>query len=143
RSFAMSRYEFDEDDPHIVIEKHASGIGPFLLGIAIGAGVALLFAPRSGRATRRDIKRRVRRVRRAAEDAVTGVADGVTETFQDARQKVEDKIDDARRAFDLKREQVHRAMDAGRTAAREAREELEQRITETKAAYGAGAAVAR
>jgi gas vesicle protein len=140
----MARYEFDDDDePRVVIEKHASGVGPFLLGIAIGAGVALLFAPRSGRATRRDIKRRAMRMRRAAEDAVTDVADNVTDKFQDARRKVEDQIDTARQAIDLKRQQVHRAMDAGRAAAREARDELEQRIAETKAAYGAGAAVAR
>jgi hypothetical protein len=43
-----------------------------------------------------------------------------------------------RQAVDLKKQQVHRAMDAGRAAAREAREELEQRIAETKAAYRSG-----
>jgi hypothetical protein len=42
-----------------------------------------------------------------------------------------------------KKEQVHRAMEAGRAAAQEARDELERRIAETKAAYKAGAAVAR
>ena len=140
----MARYEFDDDyEPRVVIEKHASGVGSFLLGIAIGAGVALLFAPRSGRATRRDIKRRAMRMRRAAETAVSDVTENVTDKFQDARRKVEEQIDTARHAIDLKRQQVHRAMDAGRAAAREAREELEARIAETKAAYGAGAGVAR
>jgi len=43
----------------------------------------------------------------------------------------------------MKREQVQRAMEAGRTAARQAREELENRIAETKAAYDAGVSVAR
>ncbi len=80
---------------------------------------------------------------RAAEDAANEVTDTVVGTFQDARRKVEDQIDSVRQAVDLKKQQVHRAMDAGRAAAREAREELEQRIAETKAAYGAGAAVAR
>lgn len=138
----MSRYDFD-DEPHVVIERHSAGIGPFLLGIAVGAGVALLFAPRSGVATRRQIKRRALRVRRAAEEAAQNVTDTVVDTFQDARRKVEDQIDNARQAIDLKRQQVHKAMDAGRAAAREAREELEQRIAETKAAYGAGGAVVR
>ena len=43
----------------------------------------------------------------------------------------------------MKRQQVQRAMEAGKAAAQEAREELEQRIAETKASYRAGAAVAR
>jgi gas vesicle protein len=139
----MSRYEFDDREPHVVIEKHSSGIAPFLLGAALGAGIALLFAPRSGASTRRGIKRKAMRARRAAEDAVTGVAESVTDTFQDARRRVEDRIDSAREAIDLKRRQVNRAMDAGRAAAREARDELEQRIAETKAAYNAGVAVAQ
>lgn len=141
----MSRRDYyDDDDSRIIIERHHSaGVGSFLLGVAIGAGIALLVAPRSGAATRRDIKRRAMRVKRAAETAATDVTDSVVGTFQEARRKVEDQIDSVRQAVDLKRQQVHRAMDAGRAAAREAREELEQRIAETKAAYGAGAAVAR
>lgn len=132
----MSRYDYDQDEPYVVIEKHESaGIAPFLVGLAVGAGVALLFAPRSGRATRRDIKRRAMRVRQAAEDTVTGVADTVVEGFSAARQRVEDQIDSARQAIDLKKRQVSRAMEAGRAAAEEARVELEQRIAESKAAY--------
>lgn len=138
----MSRYDFD-DEPHVVIERHSPGVGTFLLGVAIGAGVALLFAPRSGRATRREIKRGAVRVQRAAEEAASNVRDSVVDSFQDARRKVEEQIDSARQAIDLKKQQVNRAMDAGREAAREAREELEQRIAETKAAYGAGVAIVR
>ena len=141
----MSRYQFDDDDqPYVVIERHSdAGVGPFLIGLALGAGAALLLAPRSGAATRRDIKRRARRVRRAAENVASDVTDTVVDTFDDARRRVEDQIDSARHALDVKRQQVHRAMEAGRAAAQEARDELEQRIAETKAAYGAGAAVAR
>lgn len=138
----MARYEVGDDDRVVVIEKQSAGITPFLIGLAIGAGAALLLAPRSGAATRRDIRRRARRVRRAAEQTVADVTDTVTDTFDRARQKVEDQIDTAREAIDLKKRQVNRAMDAGRSAAREARVELEQRIAETKAAYHAGAAVA-
>jgi gas vesicle protein len=141
----MSRHQFDDDDqPYVVIERHSdAGIAPFLIGLALGAGAALLLAPRSGAATRRDIRRRALRVRRAAEHVANDVTDTVVDTFQDARRRVEDQIDSARQAIDVKRQQVHRAMEAGRAAAQEARDELEQRIAETKAAYGAGAAVAR
>lgn len=135
----MSRYDFD-DEPYVVIERHEdAGVGPFLVGLAIGAGVALLFAPRSGRATRRDIKRRAMRVRDAAEQTVTDVRDNVLDTFEQARQRVEDQIETARSAVDLKKRQFTRAVDAGRAAAEEARLELEQRIAQSKASYRAGA----
>src|SRR5215510_3735033 len=143
REANMSRYEFEDGEPHVVIEKHEAGIGSFLLGIAIGAGVALMFAPRSGAATRRSLRRRAMRMRRVAEEAVADATENVTDSYQDARRKVEERLDSAREAIDVKRRQVNRAMDAGRAAAREARAELEQRIAETKAAYNAGEAVAR
>jgi len=134
----MSRYKFsDEADPYVIVERHESaGIGSFLVGLAVGAGVALLFAPRSGADTRQDIRRRATRVKRAAEQAANDVTDTVVNTFEDARRRVEDQIDSARQAVDLKRRQVNRAFEAGRSAAREARDELEQRIAESKAAYG-------
>ena len=135
----MSRYDFD-DEPYVVIEKHEdAGVGPFLVGLAICAGVALLFAPRSGRATRREIKRRAIRVRDAAEQTVTDVRDNVVDRFEDARRRVEDQLESARQAVDLKKRQFSRAVDAGRAAAEEAKLELEQRIAQTKASYRAGA----
>jgi DNA repair exonuclease SbcCD ATPase subunit len=56
---------------------------------------------------------------------------------------VEQQIDSARSALETKREQVSRAMEAGREAAQQARGDLERRLAETKAAYNAGADVAR
>ena len=96
RTSSMSRYEFDEDEPYVVVERHETSVAPFLIGLALGVGAMLLFAPRSGAATRRDIKRRAMRVRRAAERVATDVTDGVVDTFQDARRKVEEQIDSAR-----------------------------------------------
>ncbi len=43
--------------------------GGLAVGLAVGAGAALLFAPRSGRATRRALTRRGRDVRTRAYDA--------------------------------------------------------------------------
>ena len=139
----MSRYDLDDDDRVVVIEQHSAGVTPFLVGMALGAGLALLFAPSSGIETRRQIRQRAMRVRRAAEQVANDVTDTVSETFQDARRRVEDHIDSARDAIDLKRRQVRRAMDAGRAAAQQARDELEDRIAETKAAYAPPAAPER
>jgi len=139
----MRDYDFDDDDPYVIIEKRSSGMGSFLMGLAVGAGLALLFAPQSGEATRQSIARSARRVRRAAVDTVGDVRDTVQETFETARQRVEEKIDEARGAIEVKREQVQRAVAAGREAAQQARADLERRLAETKAAYQAGAQVAR
>ena len=142
----MGRYEeLDEDDEHVVIIERGGGggIGPFLLGAAIGAGLALLFAPQSGAETRADIKRKARKARDTAGRVATDVGDRVSDTFQEARRKVEEKIDSTREAIQAKRDQVHDAMAAGREAAAEARLDLETRLAETKAAYNAGAQVAR
>src|SRR5205807_7460847 len=133
---AMSRrYDFDEDEPYVVIEKQSGTLSSFFIGAAIGAGLALLFAPQSGARTRRDLQRRARRAQRTARKVANDVTDTVVDKFHDARRQVEQRIDSARQAIEVKKEQVHRAMEAGRAAAQQAREELERRIAESKAAY--------
>ena len=139
----MGQYEFDDDEPYVVIEKQTGSASAFLFGAALGAGLALLFAPRSGAETRLEIQNRARRVRDRAEDAVEDATDRIADTYESARQRVESRIDSARQAVDLKRQQVSRAMEAGRDAAVQARADLERRLAETKAAYRAGIDVAR
>src|SRR4029453_14617033 len=121
----------------------SGGVGSFLIGVAIGAAAALLLAPQSGVETRRDLRRGARRARRAAQNIAGDLSTKVSDTFEQARDRVEHGIDNARQAIDLKKRQVTRAMEAGRAAAQQAREELERRIAETKAAYNAGVGVAR
>ena len=127
--------EVDDDEPYVVIEKHEGSVGSFLMGLAVGAGIALLFAPRSGEETRRAIGDGARRVRDRATDAVEDATEAVTDTFDAARARVEERIESVRNAVELKKQQVMSAVDAGRAAAEHARDELERRIAETKAAY--------
>jgi gas vesicle protein len=131
----MSEFDWDEDEPYVVIEQKQPGVGSFIIGLAVGAGLALLFAPRTGAETRRDLQRRAREVGGQAQDIVSELTESVGDTFQQAKDKVEGRIDAARNAVELKRRQVSNAVDAGRAAAQQARVELEQRIAETKAAY--------
>jgi len=119
------------DDRQIVIEKSSSGVAPFLIGLAIGAGAALLFAPQSGEQTRRDIARRGRRIKLRAREAAEDLRDKAEETYQDA-------IDSAREAVGRGKRQVSRAVGTGRAAAHQAREDLERRLAASKAAYQAG-----
>lgn len=127
--------DYEEDGPFVVIERSEPGIGTLVTGLLIGAGLALLFAPRTGAETRRELQRRARRVGDQAQDIVSEVTDSVSGRIHAARERVETRIDSTRQAVELKRRQVTNAVDAGRAAAQQARVELEQRIAETKAAY--------
>jgi gas vesicle protein len=139
----MSRHEDDEEERYYVIEEKGGGVGSFLLGAVVGAGIALLLAPQSGIETRRDIKRRARQVSDAAKDAAGDLQDTVVDRYSKAKASVGTTIDSARQAIDLKKHQASEAIRAGREAAAQAREELEARLAETKAAYQAGADVSR
>ena len=137
----MDEYEWYDDDepylrqPYVIIEKRDPGVGPLLLGIALGAGVALLLAPKSGEETRREIARRARRAQAAAQDFVGEVSGTVADKFQEVRAGVEERIEATLDAVDDKKRRVSNAFHVGRAAARDARGELEQRIAESKAAY--------
>ncbi|HJP86686.1 MAG TPA: YtxH domain-containing protein [Gemmatimonadaceae bacterium] len=132
-------YYEDEDPydtaPYVIVEKSDIGVGPFLLGILLGAGAALLFAPQSGEETRAGLARSARRVQQNAQDLVEDVSDNVADKFRQVRDSVEERIEATFDAVDDKRRRVSNAYNAGRAAAREARGELEQRIADTKAAY--------
>jgi gas vesicle protein len=124
------------DRPYVVVERRESaGIGSFIVGLALGAGVALLLAPQSGEETRRVIARRARRAQEAAQDFVEDVSGTVADKFQEVRASVEERIEATLEAVDAGKRQVTNAFDAGRAAARQTRGELEHRIAERKAAY--------
>jgi gas vesicle protein len=137
----MDEYEWYDDDepylrePYVIVERNQPGVGSFLIGLALGAGVALLLAPQSGEETRRALARRARRAQDAAKDFVEDVSGTVADKFQEVRATVEERIEATLDAVDDKKRRVSNAFHAGRAAAREARGELEQRIAESKAAY--------
>lgn len=123
----------DHDDlPYIVIERRSGGFGSLVLGALLGAGAALLLAPRSGRETRDEIRAGALRIRDRAEDAVRGVTDTVNETIGGVRGEVEGRVEAARDAFE-----------AGRRAARETRREMETRVQEVRAGVRGGIDAAR
>lgn len=126
----MSRRNWEDDDQIIIVEGRddSSGLSAFLLGAAIGAGLALIFAPQSGVETRESIKRSARK----AGEATKRAGEKVSDAFAQAKADLEHRIDNARSQIDLKKVQVSRAVDAGREAARTAREDLERRMAEQR-----------
>jgi gas vesicle protein len=128
--------DYDDDLPAFVIETRGGGTGTFLLGALVGAAVALLLAPRSGSETQAEIAGAARRLRDDVEGRVSGarerVGDRVTGTLDSVRGGVETRVAQARAALDV-----------GRGAARDAREELQRRVDDAKRSYRAGLAAVR
>lgn len=125
----MSEYG---DMPYVVVQKRDGGFGAFLLGALVGAGAALLLAPRTGEETRGELRAGVTRLRERAEDTVRNLQDSVTDTIGTVRDEVTDRIEVAREAFD-----------AGRSAARQTRADMERRVEEAKVRVRAGIDAAR
>lgn len=72
-------------------------VGALLLvaGGIIGAGAALLFAPQSGKRTRRDLARYVKKARQKAEGAVAEFSSQVADIVETVGDKAEDILEKA------------------------------------------------
>jgi gas vesicle protein len=139
----MGRDHRDEDEEETTASRRSPGVGTFLAGLAIGAGLALLLAPQSGDELRRRIRRTARRAQHAAEDMARDATERAQEIAQDVKGRAEDivtearhelqtRVGDARHALGRRKRELTRAVDAGRVAAREARETFERRIAEKR-----------
>jgi len=62
--------------------------GAFLLGGMIGGLVALLYAPKSGQQTRKDISRTARRIKNETVDLVEETVQGINDFAGDVKDKV-------------------------------------------------------
>jgi len=122
-----------EEVPTIVIGREPSpGVGSFLVGALLGAGIALLLAPRTGKETQEELRTRALQLKDAAEERV-----------RDASRQLEARLDEAREGLHARADRVRDAVDSGRQAATEARQELEEKLERSKAAYRAGIEAAR
>jgi gas vesicle protein len=123
-----------EDRPPVVIVERSNGVGSFLLGAILGAGAALLFAPRTGQETRDVLRSKGRQLRSTAEERAGELQTRLEDGYERAKARVEDRFDSARRGIDDTREGARDAMAAGKAAVQSARDELERRLSDSKAA---------
>jgi gas vesicle protein len=122
-----------DEKPIIVIEGgDRGGAGPFLLGALLGAGLALLLAPKSGAETQADLKAQAQKLKAAAESRIREAQTQIEARLGEAREDLMDRVD-----------QIKEAVQSGKTSAQEARAELEEKIARSKAAYRAGVDAAR
>ena len=122
----------DSDESSVVVVERG-GLGQFFLGLAVGAGLALIFAPNTGEETRRELKNRGRRLRSVTSEKMEGLQETVSGKYEETRAQIEQGIDTARQVARDTRE-------AGTAAVNSAREELERRLSDARAARHAEAA---
>jgi len=82
-------------------------------GAILGAGAALLFAPRSGRQTRRDIYRFARKTGRKVEGAAGEVVGSVVEMADAVEEKAEELLEKGKDLSRESREAVLAALNEG------------------------------
>jgi gas vesicle protein len=93
---------------------HRSGtLLALLVGGAIGAGLALIFAPDSGAATRQRIR-----------DSVDDAGDWATDAYDDARNKVTESTEKVKQIATDRKDDVVSAFEAGREAFYRGKERL-------------------
>jgi gas vesicle protein len=118
----------------VVVERSDSGLGSFLFGLAIGAGVALLFAPKSGEETRRELRNRGRQLRATAGEKAEELQEILSGGYEDTKSRVEDGIASARQVIEEKRDGAKDAVAAGKAAVHSARDELDRRLSKARRA---------
>src|SRR5512138_3362340 len=86
-------------------KKVAAGALMLVAGGIIGAGLALLFAPQSGKKTRKDISRYAKKVKHRADDVVDDFSDTVSELVDTVGEKAADILDKGKdMAYDAKKD---------------------------------------
>jgi gas vesicle protein len=96
-----------------------NGAAMFIAGSLLGAGLALLFAPQSGRKTRRDIRRMADKAKNKAEAAKIEFRHALDNFAEDISEKIHEELDRGKEWTEEKIAGVQRALESGRKQIRE------------------------
>jgi gas vesicle protein len=106
--------------------KKAAGL--LMAGAMVGAGIALLFAPKSGARTRKDIQRFARRTVDRVDDLQGDIRDQVTDWVGDLTEVVKDGVDRSKKLGTAGFEKALLAFDSAKTCVEEGKSRAEQLI---------------
>ena len=90
--------------------------GAILIGGLIGAGIALLYAPKSGRKTRKDIVRAARRAKNSTADLIEDTIDDVNDFINDLKEKASDMADQGTDLTDKAKKEIMAILEQGQKA---------------------------
>ncbi|HXX81267.1 MAG TPA: YtxH domain-containing protein [Thermodesulfovibrionales bacterium] len=87
--------------------------GAFLVGGLIGAAIALLYAPKAGRETRRDISKAATKIKRDTVDLVEDTIQSIDEFAGDVKDKATDIIERGMELSDTAKKEVVKSFEYG------------------------------
>jgi gas vesicle protein len=106
-------YEYDR------MEREEGG-GSFLMGLlagtVLGAGLGMLFAPKAGAETRRQLSEQATRLRSTANETYNQASEKVQQTYQQASDKLNQASEKVSQMVDRGREAYERSRAAGASA---------------------------
>jgi gas vesicle protein len=98
--------------------------GAFLLGGMIGVFVALLYAPKSGRETRKDISKAARRIKRETVDLVEDTVEGIHDFADDVKDKISEIIKKGVELSDDGKKEIIKTLEHGQKAIEKQRKRI-------------------
>jgi gas vesicle protein len=115
----------------VYVERGSDASAKWLFwGAVLGAGLALLYAPRTGEETRRVLQRKLWKLRAVTEEKL----DELAQQFSSGREALQDLTDDDDEDYDeLDEAPSLRSRAGAREAGGSARDELERRLAESRA----------
>ena len=102
--------------------------GAFLLGGVIGAAIALLYAPRSGKETRQDISKTARRIKSNAVDLIEETIEDVHGFADNLKEKTGDVIEQGMNLSDKAKKDIVTALEHGQRVIEKQRKRLTQAL---------------
>lgn len=99
-------------------------LGAFVIGGLIGAAAALLYAPQSGRKTRRDITKTARRAKKGAVDLVEDIVESMSDFTGDVKDKAEDIIDRGRELSESAKKEIIATLEHGQKVIEKQRKKI-------------------
>ena len=110
-----------EDDNYLT-----TSLLSFLVGSALGAGIALLFAPQSGEYTRREMREKAERTIIKMHRMEDELKLTISDLIQSIRLKAHQLMDDGKELAELKKQEILETIAAGTKALEKERYKLEK-----------------
>ncbi len=96
------------------MDKRTNGLGLFIAGSLLGAGVALLFAPQSGRKTRRDLRFMAEKAKNKSEALKIELRHAAENWIDEISEKLQEGMDRGIEWTDRTKQEVQHALESGK-----------------------------
>ena len=100
----------------------------FLLGGLVGGAIAILYAPKSGKETRKDISKAARHIKKNAADLAEETIENINEFAGDVKRKVTDIIEQGTELSDKAKKEITITLEQGQKAVERQRKRLTEAL---------------